>query len=168
MFKPCIFVSVKTLTLIRHAHAEPGLNQSDIERSLNQIGNQEAEKQSNNLPINEHALLLISPANRTKETAAYWLKKQPKLRHLFVSELYNADLDTLLNCIERHFGEEHLVVIAHNPGITDCANKLSAGDHIDTLPTCGVFTARFAVDDWSQLDWASGLEAEFDYPRNLA
>ena len=110
---------MKTLTLIRHAHAEPGLNQSDIERSLNQIGNQEAEKQSNILPINEHALLLISPANRTKETAAYWLKKQPKLRHLFVSELYNADLDTLLNCIESHFYEEYLVVIAHNPGISE-------------------------------------------------
>jgi hypothetical protein len=31
-----------------------------------------------------------------------------------------------------------------------------------------VFTACFAVNDWSQLDWASGLEAEFDYPRNLA
>lgn len=110
---------MKTLTLIRHAHAETGLNKSDIERSLNQIGHQEAEKQSNILPINEHALLLISPANRTKETAAYWLKKQPKLRHLFVSELYNADLDTLLNCIESHFDEEHLVVIAHNPGISE-------------------------------------------------
>lgn len=117
--KPCIFVSVKTLTLIRHAHTEPGLNKSDIERSLNQIGHQEAEKQSNTLPLQEHALLLISPANRTKETAAYWLKKQPKLRHLFVSQLYNADLDTLLNCIESHFDEEHLVVIAHNPGISE-------------------------------------------------
>jgi len=61
---------------------------------------------------------------------------------------------------------KHVMVFAHNPGITDCANKLSAGEHIDTMPTCAVFTACFAVDDWSQLDWESGLEAEFDYPRN--
>jgi hypothetical protein len=47
------------------------------------------------------------------------------------------------------------------------ANLLSAGERIDNLPTCGVFTAQFEIDDWSQLTHASGVEAEFDYPRNL-
>ena len=61
-----------------------------------------------------------------------------------------------------------LSLIAHNPGITECANRLSAGEHIDNMPTCAVFTACFRLDDWSALEWESGLEAEFDYPRNFA
>ena len=42
----------------------------------------------------------------------------------------------------------------------------SAGDHIDNLPTCGVFTAQFAIESWHELDWHSGRDAEFDYPKN--
>ena len=61
---------------------------------------------------------------------------------------------------------KHLMVFGHNPGITEFANQLSAGDHIDNLPTCGVFTALFDIGDWAALGWESGQEAEFDYPKN--
>jgi hypothetical protein len=30
-----------------------------------------------------------------------------------------------------------------------------------------VFTATFAIQDWSDLDWGSGQGAQFDYPKNL-
>ena len=63
---------------------------------------------------------------------------------------------------------DHLMVFGHNPGITDCANLLSAGDKIDNMPTCAVFTACFALENWTDVQWASGVEAEFDYPRNPA
>jgi phosphohistidine phosphatase len=60
------------------------------------------------------------------------------------------------------------MVFGHNPGITDFANQLSAGDRIDNMPTSAVFTATFAIQDWSELDWGSGQDAQFDYPKNLA
>jgi phosphohistidine phosphatase len=60
----------------------------------------------------------------------------------------------------------HLMVFGHNPGVTDFANRLSAGDQIDNLPTCGVFTAIFELVDWSALDWGRGLEVQFDYPKS--
>ena len=44
-------------------------------------------------------------------------------------------------------------------------NRLSADDTIDNMPTCAVFTARFDITDWDRLDWGSGQDAEFDYPR---
>ncbi len=59
----------------------------------------------------------------------------------------------------------HLMVVGHNPGITEFANRLSADDHIDNLPTCGVFTATFKLKNWDVLDWGRGEEAEFDYPK---
>ena len=59
----------------------------------------------------------------------------------------------------------HLMVVGHNPGITEFANRLSAGDTIDDLPTRAVFTARLDIADWKGLDWGLCEEAEFDYPR---
>jgi hypothetical protein len=35
------------------------------------------------------------------------------------------------------------------------------------MPTCATFTATFDLLDWRDLDWGSGQDAEFDYPRNL-
>ena len=57
------------------------------------------------------------------------------------------------------------MLFAHNPGITECANKLSAGEQIDNLPTCAIYTLQFEIKDWSELDWSSGLDAELDYPK---
>ena len=57
------------------------------------------------------------------------------------------------------------MVVGHNPGITEFANRLSADDTIDNMPTCAVFTARFEIAAWDRLDWGRGQDAEFDYPR---
>ena len=45
---------------------------------------------------------------------------------------------------------------------------LTIAEQIDNMPTCAIFTANFAIDDWEQLEWKSGQDAEFDYPRNRA
>ena len=31
-----------------------------------------------------------------------------------------------------------------------------------------VFTAIFAIDDWSEFVWASGQDAQFAYPKDLS
>ena len=82
--------------------------------------------------------------------------------------LYLASPPDLLAVVRELGGDaKHLMVFGHNPGITEFANQLSAGERIDNLPTCGVFTALFEVADWGDLGWQSGQEAEFDYPKNL-
>lgn len=116
---------MKTITLIRHAHAEAGINKIDLHRQLSARGQEEAKRQSEKITLPDDAVLFISPSERTLETAAYWLKKQPNLRQKIVSDLYNADWDTLLNCLENHASENHLVVIAHNPGISELYQYLS-------------------------------------------
>jgi phosphohistidine phosphatase len=155
--------AMRRLTLVRHAKSDMGLSgQQDWDRVLNRRGQQDALKPD---------LILSSPAVRALSTASIMARelKVPADRIAQDERLYLADPKRILEVVHELGGDAgHVMVFGHNPGITDCANRLSAGDRIDTLPTCGVFTACFAVDDWSQLSWESGCEAVFDYPRNLA
>jgi phosphohistidine phosphatase len=166
--------SMRRLTLVRHAKSDMGLSgQQDWDRVLNRRGQQDAPEMARRLRARKLKpdLILSSPAVRALSTASIMARelKVPADRIAQDERLYLADQKRILEVVHELGGDaQHVMVFAHNPGITDCANKLSAGDHIDTLPTCGVFTACFAVDDWSLLAWESGLEAEFDYPRNLA
>jgi phosphohistidine phosphatase len=116
---------VKTLTLIRHAHAESGIQVSDLDRALSERGHAEARSQSDLFPLSDDAVLLISPACRTMETAEHWLKKQPHLKSKMVKDLYNADCETIIEVIQDHADCEHVVVIAHNPGISEVYHYLT-------------------------------------------
>jgi phosphohistidine phosphatase len=162
------------LTLVRHAKSDWSLpDQQDWDRVLNKRGQQDAPEMARRLRARKLKpdLILASPAVRALTTASI-MARELKVHADRIAQderLYLADPKRIVEVVRELGGNaRHVMVFAHNPGITDCANKLSAGEQIDTLPTCGVFTACFAANDWSQLDWASGLEAEFDYPRNLA
>lgn len=166
--------AMRRLTLVRHAKADTSLpGQQDWDRVLDRRGQQDAPEMARRLRSRKLKpdLILSSPAVRALSTASIMARelKVPADRIAQDERLYLADPKRILEVVHELGGAaKHVMVLAHNPGITDCANKLSSGDQIDTLPTCGTFTACFAVDDWSQLAWNSGLEAEFDYPRNLA
>jgi phosphohistidine phosphatase len=166
--------SMRRLTLVRHAKADTPLpGQQDWDRVLDRRGQQDAPEMARRLRARKLKpdLILSSPAVRALSTASI-MARELKVHADRIAQderLYLADPKRIVEVVRELGGTaRHVMVFAHNPGITDCANRLSAGEHIDTLPTCGVFTACFTVNDWSQLDWVSGLEAEFDYPRNLA
>ena len=164
----------RRLTLVRHAKADTALpGQQDWDRVLDRRGQLDAPEMARRLRSRKLKpdLILSSPAVRALSTASIMARQLKGHADRIAQDerLYLADPKRIVEVVRELGGDaQHVMVFAHNPGITDCANKLSAGEQIDTMPTCGVFTACFAVDDWSQLDWASGLEAEFDYPRNRA
>ena len=116
---------MKTLTLVRHAHAEGGIKTADLDRALSGRGHDEAHSQSDLFPLHDNAVLLISPARRTMETAEHWLKKQPPRKSETVKDLYNADCETILAVIQDHGDCEHVVVFAHNPGISEVYHYLT-------------------------------------------
>jgi phosphohistidine phosphatase len=167
-------VGLKRLTLVRHAKSDWSLpGQEDWDRVLNRRGQQDAPEMARRLRSRKFKpdLILTSPAVRALTTASIMARElKVPAEHVAQDErLYLAGPADMLQVIHELGGNvAHLMVFGHNPGITEFANQLSHGDKIDNLPTCGVFTACFKLDDWSQLDWESGLEAEFDYPRNLA
>jgi phosphohistidine phosphatase len=164
----------KRLTLVRHAKSDWSLpGQQDWDRVLNKRGQQDAPEMARRLRSRrlKPDLILSSPAVRALTTASIMareLKVPPE--HIAQDErLYLADPAAIVEVVRELGGDlRHVMVCGHNPGITECANRLSAGEHIDNMPTCAVFTACFRLDDWSKLDWGAGLDADFDYPRNVA
>jgi phosphohistidine phosphatase len=165
---------MRRLTLVRHGKSDWSLpGQQDWDRVLNKRGQQDAPEMARRLRSRKLKpdLILASPAVRALSTASIMARelRVPPAQIAQDERLYLADPEAIVAVVRELGGDaRHVMVFGHNPGITECANRLSAGEHIDNMPTCAVFTACFRLDDWSGLDWASGLEAEFDYPRNLA
>jgi phosphohistidine phosphatase len=165
---------MKRLTLVRHAKSDWSLpGQPDWDRALNKRGQRDAPEMARRLRARKlkPELILTSPAVRALATATIMARelKVPASIVRHEERLYLAGPNDMLNVIRELGGQaKHLMVFGHNPGITEFANQLSAGDRIDNMPTCAVFTAEFKLEDWSALDWETGQHAEFDYPKNLA
>ncbi|MGI9245583.1 MAG: SixA phosphatase family protein, partial [Steroidobacteraceae bacterium] len=157
---------LRRLTLVRHAQSDWALpDQEDWDRILNKRGQQDALEMARRLRSRrlKPDLLLSSPAARALATArimARELKLGPEL--VTADErLYLAGPEAIREVVRELGGEAaHVMLFAHNPGLTECANRLSAGDRIDNLPTCGIFTASFELTNWSTLEWGSGQHAE--------
>ena len=165
---------MKRLTLVRHSKSDWSLpGQQDWDRALNKRGQRDAPEMARRLRARKLKpdAILSSPAVRALATATI-MARELKVASSIVRQderLYLAAPADMLTVIRELGGDaRHLMVFGHNPGITDFANRLSAGDRIDNMPTSAVFTATFAIPDWSELDWASGQDAQFDYPKNLA
>lgn len=165
---------LKRLTVVRHAKSDWSLpGQEDWDRMLNKRGQQDAPEMARRLRSRKLKpdLILSSPAVRALTTASIMARELKVPAELIAQDerLYLAEPAQMLEVVRELGGHaQHVMVFGHNPGITEFANRLSAGERIDNMPTCAVFSALFAVDDWSTLDWGGGQEAEFDYPRNLA
>jgi len=165
---------MKRLTLVRHSKSDWSLpGQQDWDRALNKRGQRDAPEMARRLRARKLKpdAILTSPAVRALATATI-MARELKIAPSIVRQderLYLAGPADMLTVIRELGGDaRHLMVFGHNPGITEFANRLSAGDRIDNMPTTAVFTATFAVDDWSELDWGSGQDARFDYPKNLS
>ena len=163
---------MKRLTLVRHAKSDWSLaGQADWDRPLNKRGQRDAPEMARRLRSRrlKPDLILSSPAVRALTTASVMARelKVPAASLRQDERLYLASPADLLAVVRELGGtSKHVMVFGHNPGLTECANRLSAGEHIDNLPTCGVFTATYDLGDWHDLDWGSGQEAGFDYPKN--
>ena len=165
---------MKRLTLVRHSKSDWSLpGQQDWDRALNKRGQRDAPEMARRLRARKLKpdAILSSPAVRALATATI-MARELKIAPSIVRQderLYLAGPSDMLTVIRELGGDaRHLMVFGHNPGITEFANRLSAGDRIDNMPTSAVFTATFAIADWSELDWGSGQDAQFDYPKNLS
>lgn len=162
---------MKRLTLLRHAKSsweEPGLD--DYHRPLNPRGRRDAPEMGRRLKATGQVpdLLISSPAVRAITTARMAAREMgfPEQRIIEDRSLYHAgasQLSRILRSLETLAG--HVMLVGHNPGLTDFANHLSQV-RIDNLPTASLFCIDLDVDDWGQLDPETGHFVYFDYPKN--
>ena len=79
--------------------------------------------------------------------------------------LYLAPPSALLDVLkETAANDQDVMLVAHNPGMTELANLLS-DRHIDNLPTCGVFVIESDTENWEQLANTPGTCADFFCPK---
>jgi phosphohistidine phosphatase len=163
--------SLLRLTLVRHAKTEPGRHgQEDWDRALESRGQRDAPEMARRLkqygPKPER--ILSSPAVRAITTATIMARELGVSAQKVQQDerLYLASPKDMLAVI-RELGERarHLMVVGHNPGITEFADRISSERSIDNMPTCAVYSLQFEIAAWSELQWDSGVDAELDYPK---
>jgi phosphohistidine phosphatase len=159
------------LTLIRHAKTEtarPG--QEDWDRVLEPRGQRDAPEMGHRLK-GQHSKpdkIISSPAVRALTTATIIARELGVAANKVQQDerLYLASPKDLLKVVHELGGKtRHLVLVGHNPGITEFADKLSHERSIDNMPTCAIYSLEFDIGEWSELEWSSGVNADFDYPK---
>jgi phosphohistidine phosphatase len=160
---------MKTLMLIRHAKSDwSDLKASDFERALNARGIHDApimaKRASDRGQIPD--AFISSSACRAVQTAKLMAPQLafPVEQIKWKDELYLASPSMLLDAV-RHAPDhaQTLALLAHNPGITDLVNRLCPSAEIENIPTSGIVTLTFNIDNWRETGFAGHL-AGFDYP----
>jgi len=163
---------MKRLILIRHAKSSWNEGVTDFERSLNGRGLSDAplmgEGLSGRLANAELSLdiLISSSAIRAEQTSRLLAQSLsfPEQSIEWRKELYLSSPDTIQDII-RHLPDDAKTValVAHNPGITELAEKLT-GEFFGSMPTCSMVTIEFPVDHWLDVgSWADFVD--YDFPK---
>ena len=133
---------MKHLILIRHAQAlDPLPHQKDFDRSLSARGIAAAIEQAKLIDFKGYSGVYHSASRRTTETAMHFAKGNAQLTLHPRKDLYNADLNQLIEVIEELWTEEAVVIVAHNPGITQLFFHLTG--IWEPFETCSVAQLQF-------------------------
>ena len=161
---------MKTLTIVRHAKSswrDSGL--PDKKRPLNSRGKRDAPEMGRR--IQEHgirpSLIVSSPATRAWTTAKVIAQAINYPREFLQKEdrLYLASLDEILDIVvAQDNGFNNLMVVGHNPGLTDFVNFLVPG-LTNNLPTAGVVSVKIDQDDWSLYERPATELLVHDWPK---
>ncbi len=161
---------MKTLYIIRHAKSSWNKIEDDFDRPLNSRG-------ESNAPMIGHVLfnknikpdlIVSSPANRAKTTALLISKEigYDEDNIIFNETIYESSTQNLLNIINSiDDNVNSLVIVGHNPALTDLINVLLGSGILDNLPTMGVFAIEFDLSSWRDVNYNSGKALFFEYPK---
>jgi len=159
---------MKTLLLVRHAQADNALpGESDFARVLTRRGMQDAMEMARRLDERELIpnFIVSSAARRAHSTAIIFANElgltEKKLKQ--DERIYTASVNELLAIVQEQSGE-CVMLVGHNPTMSEFADKLSSERGIDALPTCGIAIMRFDIADWHEAQWRTGKDVELDYP----
>jgi phosphohistidine phosphatase len=165
---------MKQLYIIRHAKSSWGdFTLPDFERPLNERGKTDAPVMAKRLLAKKIKIdaFVSSPAKRAKKTCKLFCHefdvKEDKI--ILIDNLYQAHAEMFFEIVKGLDNKyEHVAIFAHNPGITEFANRLCKKVKIDDMPTCSIFAVQTDIKHWSDLKDAENEFLFFDYPKQLS
>lgn len=162
---------MKRLTLLRHAKSSWSDERlPDVERPLNARGNRDAPLMGARLKARGEfpSLILSSHAVRAKATARLVAEALGSLERIRLERtLYHADPAALLHIASGlDDGLEHVVLVAHNPGLTDFANRLLPDLGLANLPTAGIVAVDLATAHWAEVGSCPATLVYVDAPKH--
>jgi phosphohistidine phosphatase len=160
---------MRFLTLLRHGAASyESSEMQDLYRPLSPNGVMEAELMARSIAKLEAKpdLMITSNALRTMNTAKIIIEKN-NWQVISIEnhpELYLASLETLIDRINSASESiEHLLLINHNPGLSELANHLIPSFKT-FMPTCSCLSIKFK-EDIIDLNMCPQIECyRYDYP----
>lgn len=164
---------MKTLLLVRHAKSSwNDQAQRDIDRPLNERGRQDAPLMADNLDKRgtHPQRILCSPALRTACTAAIFANHLsiPKELIQLERQIYLAGSGHLLLLIRQQDDKlDSVMLVGHNPALTDLFNDLCREARFDNMPTCCVAELSLPITQWSSLDVGQAELKYIDYPKKI-
>lgn len=163
---------MKTLYLLRHAKsswAEPELG--DQQRPLNGRGAADAPMMGERLRLRGESLdaVVSSPALRAQTTAELFARACGYAAGDIAidPDLYFLGSGSIEGVILAQSDElQAVMLVFHNPDITEFANSIDYAFRIDNVPTCGLLRLSCDIARWS--DWSRERASVdyFDFPKN--
>jgi len=160
---------MKNLILVRHATAESeNFLTKDFERVLNSEGKEEAIKLGNFIKSKDFLpdAWITSSARRTHQTSKIACSVLGFSEDSIVSkiDLYNSGFQKIIAEIKNSENElNSLVLVGHNPGISQAATALAKAGNFQLAPSAAVSLA-FDIGNWLELTPATGKENWYYFP----
>lgn len=172
---------MRRLLLLRHAKAEPGTpDQEDHDRALTERGLADAAAVARYMTKQGYAAarILCSTSLRTRQTIEAVLAVLPA-PVAYLENLYLAPPGRIMALAQDAAdSDEALLVVAHNPGLEQCAALLArepvkpkeAHRHDvmeEKFPTAALAVLDFNIPTWKKLSPDTGKLVDFVRPRDL-
>lgn len=165
-------MGARRLTLLRHGNARAAEGGGDDrERTLSERGVHEAWEMARRLHSRQLVpdLIIASPAARAWATAEIVARvcglEDSRLRA--ADELYPAEWRGIWRLAAACGGEvHHLLICAHNPGLSALASRLGPLPRSRHLPTAALASALWEDGAWEDIAPQDAHRCEFDDPQS--
>lgn len=115
------------------------------------------------------SLIISSSAVRARRTAKIVAAalEYPTESLQIERDLYLATAEKILELVRsQEDNVSDLLVVGHNPGLTELVNRLLPELDLDNLATSGVVAMDFDTTKWSEIDEMYAEFVFYDYPKN--
>ena len=161
----------RLLTLVRHAKSSWTYDLEDFARPLNRRGLRDCQRLRPVLAsrLERPDLVLSSDAARAVQTCQVVGEalEIPGESTRFDHGLYLADAAALLDRVRETSGKvSHLLVVGHNPALTDLYNRL-CDEYVENLPTFAVAVLELDTTRWAAVTEHSARLRELILPKSV-